>query len=476
MKVWGSSSILSKKEISLIESRMFDIFSKIGFRVENSKIVGKLKIAGAVVKNDNLIFFSGKWLKKFFSETERIDTDYSSRLEFWAGGYPAYFLPTGEKTPMVHTIKTCEIMVKIADYLKNIDIINSGMGIPSDVVVKTMELYQRLIVWKYFNRHGSFTAQYKPFHYGVSLISGTKILPYIFEMSEIMADKNRRKIQDYCSADLYLTSPLVFDNLQSEIFWELYEKGCHSDIGTVLTLGGTAPVTFSAALPLALAEIIFANILQRIFFNINTLHFTSILAPIDMKTGLFQYGRPELSIGILVLGQIARKYGALFNCGSYYCDAKLPSCEAGMQKTISAVSAILAGSTSIGVAGLLSIDELSSPEQLIIDAEFAGALKKFAASVEVGFEPEDYEVLQNIRPGVNFLGEMHTAKNCRNLWNPKFFSSESLNSWQKKKNKIDLDYAREIYDKILKSDCKPYVSDETEKDLLRVINKAKKTL
>jgi len=475
MKIWGSADILNEKEMDLIENGMFEIFSEVGFKVEHTKILNSLKEAGAIVKNDRVLF-SRKWLTNFLIESKRVDIDYSGNFDCWAGGFPQFYLPPGKKTPVFHTLESCEIMVKIADYLENIDVINSCMGIPGDIDGKIMELYQRLLVWKYFKKPKHFIQEYKPFHKGVSLVSSIEMCPLIFEMAELMKTEEGGEIQDYCFADLYLISPLFFDKLQGDIFWYLYEKGCHSDISTVLTLGGSAPVTFSAALPLQLAEIIFCNILQRIFFNINIIHMTNILAPLDMKTGLFQYGRPELSIGILAMGQLARRYGALFSCGSYYCDAKLPSSEAGMQKALSAVSCIFAGATGIGVAGLLSVDEVSSPEQLIIDSEFAGALKKFARSSEITVKEEDLEMIKRVGPGGNYFAEMHTVKHFKELWEPNFFSGINLSSWLKNDCRIDVDYAREIYKNVRKDNGRIYIKDSTEKSLINIIKKAESKL
>ena len=142
-------------------------------------------------------------------------------------------------------------------------------------------------------------------------------------MSEIMVSEENGNFRDYCFGDLHLLSPLCFDRIQSDIFLYLYKKGGACRVGSILTLGGTTPVTFATALPLQFAETLF--------------------------------GKPELSVTNLAIGHIARKYGASYLCNSYLCDAKLPSSEAGMQKTISAVSAILAGSKSFGCAGLLII-------------------------------------------------------------------------------------------------------------------------
>ena len=119
MKIWGSADILNKKEMDLIENGMFEILSEVGFKVEHTKILNSLKEAGAIVKNDRVLF-SRKWLTNFLIESKRVDIDYSGNFDCWAGGFPQFYLPPGKKTPVFHTLESCEIMVKIADYLENI--------------------------------------------------------------------------------------------------------------------------------------------------------------------------------------------------------------------------------------------------------------------------------------------------------------------------------------------------------------------
>lgn len=470
MKIWGSINVLSKEEIELIENKAFHILSKMGVRVDHPEIIKKLKDFGATGK-ENILYFPEKILESLIQDSIKIDYDFSKEIECSAGAYPQLFLPPGENIPVLYDYKNMKNMMMLADYLEGIDVVYSSLGIPNDYSSRSFELFQKLLRWKYFKKVKSPVSNFKPYHDGPSLISSKGMVRYALEFGDIMATEEGGSIYDYIYGDVYLNSPLYFDKKQAEIFWELFINNCHCDVGSVMTLGGSAPLMFSSAIPLQLAEIIFVNILQRSFYNIRVLNFTSILAPLDMQKGVFRYGRPELSLAILVMGQLARKYGALFNCCSYLCDAKLPSSEAGMQKTMSAISAIYAGTYGIGSAGLLSTDEIFSPEQLIIDTEFAGALKRFAGDIEILDNEDEFEMIKKIGHGGSFIGELSTALNYKKNWKPLFFSKENVSSWFKNNFKIDIDYAREIYLKFLKEHNKVYISEKTEKKLLKLIKK-----
>ena len=45
-----------------------------------------------------------------------------------------------------------------------------------------------------------------------------------------------------------------------------------------------------------------------------------------------------------------------------------------------------------------------------------------------------------------------------------------------RKNKIEMDYAREIYNKICNDDEEPYIDYNKEKELIKVVRKAEKLL
>ena len=473
MKIWGSANILTPIEIEEIERRAFYILSKIGVRIDHPEIRKHLRKFGAL-ESGSVLFFPEKIVEDLLLSSRRIDYDFSESFECSAGAYPQFFLPPGSRKPVNYSLKNMENMIRLADYLENIDIIYSGLGIPADTGIRSFELYQKLMRWKYFKRVVSPVASFKPYHDGPGLISSGNMVKHSLEFGGIMASEEGGDIIDYTYGDVYINSPLYFDRCQAGIFWELYINGCHCDVGTVMSMGGSAPVTFHSALPLQLAEILFINFLQRFFYEIPVLTFASVLAPIDMGRGIFRYGRPELSIAISAMGQIARKYGTLFNCCSYFCDAKLPSSEAGMQKTASAIAAVYAGAYGIGTAGLLSTDEIVSPEQLVIDAEFSGAIKRLAANINIIDTPEEFEMIEMVGHGGSFTGETDTAANYKANWNPDFFSKEVLSGWLSGDQKIDIDYAGEIYAKALEEHERIYIREITEKKILKLIKRVEK--
>jgi trimethylamine--corrinoid protein Co-methyltransferase len=144
-----------------------------------------------------------------------------------------------------------------------------------------------------------------------------------------------------------------------------------------------------------------------------------------------------------------------------------------MQKALNVISAILAGSRQLGTVGLLSVDEIGSPIQLIIDSEYARALQRFAAGFEVTEETLAFDLIKSVGPGGNYMAEPHTAKHFRKEhWQPKLFSREMYNGWLNGDHKSDVERALDVYEKIMAQAPTIYITDETENALLKVIDAA----
>ena len=64
-------------------------------------------------------------------------------------------------------------------------------------------------------------------------------------------------------------------------------------------------------------------------------------------------------------------------------DAKRPGAEAGFQKTMNCLSALFTCGKGHIKCGLLSVDEVYSPVQMVIHREIAGALQRLVRGFDV---------------------------------------------------------------------------------------------
>ena len=219
-------------------------------------------------------------------------------------------------------------------------------------------------------------------------------------VDEYKAGSGQTENGNLLDAVVYLISPLCFKAMEADRFEKCYKKGFNISVSSLCSAGGTAPVTLAGALVQNLAELLFVNLLDRVFYENKRLVIGNRIGIMDMKSAMFPYGRPEIGITNLAMGNIARHLKAEYISNSFSADAKLPSSEAGMQKSMSAITGILAGSTNFYTMGLLSIDEIVSEEQLVIDNEFVGMLKRMARGFELDEETMAFDVIKEVGPEV----------------------------------------------------------------------------
>jgi trimethylamine--corrinoid protein Co-methyltransferase len=466
MRITGSADVLTEAEISLIVENSLRILAEVGVRIPNARMLNHLAEFGATVDLEaQMVSLPQALMTRFLDESERHLPSDSEDLIFYAGAYPQYYMPADNRKVRPHTVETIIQMTRLADYLDDVDRVYDGMGVPDDIPAVVQPLQMRLLVWKHTKKGGCGQIQI------------TRLCPYAVEMAEVMAANEGGEVEDYAFLSIELISPLQFGKEEAEQFVFFWERGLMVHLGQILSAGGTSPATLAGTLALQLAESLFINFLYRAFYGLKTLHFSNSATVLDMKQAVFRYGRPELGLTHVVIGQLARHFGATFRANSVLGDAKYPSCEMGMQKAINALPAIMAGTSRLGTLGLLSVDEIGSPIQLIIDNEYASALRRFARGFKIDEESLAFDLIKEMGPGGLFTGTKHTVRHFRKEhWQPRLFSREMYNAWIAGDGKIDVERAQDVYNEAMRTHDKIYIGDETERVLLKVIERARREL
>jgi trimethylamine--corrinoid protein Co-methyltransferase len=483
MKTMGSADVLTENEIRLIHNNALRILSEVGMTVQNAKLLKLLADHGAVIDLEKeRVWFPEKLVEKTIAESsgEFDDADglevsclfpsgnrtmYSKGVECTAGTYPANFLDIdGSLKP--HTVETAAKMTRLADYLPNIDRLGV-MGVPSDIPGLLGPLYERLIAWKNAEKKLSNSGE----------VHDVNLIPYIFEMGEVMADFKKAPLRRYTFAEVELIAPLQFTRVEAEIFVRFWEKGLLAGIGFMYSAGGSAPATLAAVVSLMVAESLFICILYRLCYGFRKLYLQANSSVMDMKRCMFAFGRPERGLMILAMGQMARYYNAAYWGSAAYADAKQPSCEAGMQCAFNAIPAVIAGSLGIECFGVLSGGEIGSAVQLVIDNEFAGGLKRFARGFNINEETLAFDLIKEKGPGGLFTDTEHTVTHYRTEhWQPEIFSREGMNAWRQGDKKIDVDAAKLICETVFRDYHPRGIDEATEKKLVKIIKRAEKKL
>jgi trimethylamine--corrinoid protein Co-methyltransferase len=159
-------------------------------------------------------------------------------------------------------------------------------------------------------------------------------------------------------------------------------------------------------------------------------------------------------------------------------DAKLPSVEAGAQKALTAIPTLLAGGSLRLDAGLLGVDQICSPVQMILDDEFLGALACFTHEFEITEDSIGLDTILETGPGGHYFDKVHTARRFRGEhWMPRFWSSARLEPWLQGGCQLDEDKARQFALDVKGRPAEPpRMSESLERTVLEIIARAGQAL
>ena len=348
--------------------------------------------------------------------------------------------------------------IKLAKRLPHIESI-SMLGCPlSGISPRQIPLMEKLCSFKYGMS-------------GASSIWDTSLCPAIYEIWEIYADERGLSIADVFCGTVYLVSPLKIGYIESEQILWFRERGLRVGVGNLPSIGLSAPVTLAGGIALNIAEQLFLSVMMAALYGDKYFCLVCGISVLDMRTCAFQYGRPERLLMSNAMSDIACYYNMPFWGCTGLSDAKVPSYEVGVQKISATVADMMKGRNGCIAAGLLSIDEVFSPVQMVLDDEASGYLTRICRGFGVGESDLAFEsIAECVKDDSLFIEHSHTAENAgRCIWEPSIFSREMFNRWR---GDTDYDRARETAISIMEGAAlESMISDECERRILSIINK-----
>ncbi len=233
----------------------------------------------------------------------------------------------------------------------------------------------------------------------------------------------------------FLVSPLKFDETCMDLILR-----CLGDPQVALypalaipMLGATAPLDVAGAAMQAAAEALAAYITLDIISH-GALHAFSLrVEPFDFKYGTIVYGSPEFCLLGLLAEQLHQFY-----CGapSYLCRlrtcAKVVGPQSCAERMACAVVRGLAGARHFDGVGQLSVDEVFSPVQAILDVEIVRYVERVVQGMPGGEARAGLEAVQRVGPAGQFLDdELTLGRYAEMFWQPELFLHWNIGQWMR---------------------------------------------
>jgi len=202
--------------------------------------------------------------------------------------------------------------------------------------------------------------------------------------------------------------------------------------GFIPTAGATCPLDPKAALVQSTAEALAHDILCTVLQRSGG-GFGLRIEPFDFQYSTVVFGSPEWCLyDVLVLQMSAFLSRYPIRHGKFRSVAKHPDAQAACERTGSVLWQALLGARGFGGVGQLSVDEVFSPQQVIIDGEILRYVERLMKGLDLGRGPADSVGL--IREGVeqgHFLAVKDTVARYRDFYRfPDLFRHWNAGRWR----------------------------------------------
>ncbi len=251
-------------------------------------------------------------------------------------------------------------------------------------------------------------------------------LPYIMEMAEVVGEPIRH-------LPIYVFSPLRLggESLTAVMDFESRLEGTY--VSAMPAAGCTAPVRPAEGFALAAAEVIGAALILSRCLSIEV-GWAISLFPFDLRGMAMSFGSPES----LLFQAASHEVDAYFRgaewwqgVGNIHTLAKLPDSQAAAEKMSIMFAGALWGARHFSGAGALSLDEVFSPVQLLVDIELKDHVARLLGSLDTSCDEK--ACLRDVKEGLTqgFIGLERTLDRYQEMyWHPRLFERRFLGPWQ----------------------------------------------
>jgi len=261
-------------------------------------------------------------------------------------------------------------------------------------------------------------------------------VPYLLEMLDaLLGDRRRHAQRPIYSVVCCPVSPLQHEPDMTTACMEMARHDVPICLMPMPLAGATAPVTLAGTLAVTYAEFLSGVVLYQLVRPGLPMILAVGSTILDMRTGLYSAGAPELALLNIALMQIGRHLGVPTMAQGLVSDAKAPGAQAAYEKTVNGLSAFLAGSDVVNGLGLLDSHQLLALEQLVIDDEITCLVRRVTQGFELDDEHLMLDLIREVGIGGHFLGQRRTLEHLKRgeHFKPRLSFRGSYESWREQR-------------------------------------------
>ncbi len=421
--------LLDREQCERIHQASLEILRRTGVRVYSAEALALLQEAGCPVTDTNLVRFPAgvvEWalaqVPSTISLCDRGSSTASVRLcpgesSFGPGSDCPNYLDPRDGTRRPFTLADLEACVRLADALPEVSFLMS-MGIPRDY-------------------HGNaYRRQY------AALIEGSR-KPVVFVCNDaadcraivaaaaaVAGGMEALRLNPTLLLYSEPTTPLSQSATATEKLLTMAQEGLPVVHSPAPMMGSTAPVTLAGGLALGNAEVLSSIVIHQRKRPGAPFLYGSGLHHMDMKTSISVYGAPEFQMARVAVACMGRYYGLPTWGYAGHSDSIVFDEQAAADAVSSVQTALLSGTNLIHDVGYLEAGLITSPEMMVFTADMIGMMRHFMDGMGLSAEELALDVIHSVGPGGNYLGEDHTIRHFREMWQPDLFDRQRFDNWQ----------------------------------------------
>jgi len=363
------------------------------------------------------------------------------------------------------TTKDVERFARLANALDNIDLTN-GMIESQEIPHELRDIYTASTMLNNTEKHYNYVTH------------GSEGARAIIRMAAaIVGDEDRLRERPIVSGAAPPSPPFYYDKTALDIFLEWVKHGLPVRIGSLPISGATAPVTLAGTIVENNVDCLASIVISQVVNPGTPVLMGGLCANLDMRTGTLAQASPEQALMAVCVIQLAHYYGLPVFVFTGMTNAKIPDGQMGYEKVVSTLLPLLAGPNVHFAAGNLSSAIATAYEQLVIDNEILGMLRRIAEGIEINQVTLAIDVMEKVGPRGHFLEQKHTLEHFKKEhWIPLISERRSVDGWRADGAKDIVRRAEEYVQEILSAHQPEPLSEEIKKEIDHVVKDAERKI
>jgi trimethylamine--corrinoid protein Co-methyltransferase len=401
--------VLSDREIVQIHEASVSILENTGVMIHSKKALDLLNSKGAAVDYEKkVVKISGKMiescLKTIPKTIDLYDRNGNKYLTLGDGvpkcasGHNAIFIIDAETNERRNsTVKDVENFAIISDKLEDIDVVGVPV-MPQDVTPQATLIYAVKALYENTTKPLFFSTE------------SSAVNSSIIEMMKVISGKNLISECPTAISQLSSTSPLLWEPGAVDALIDVAKEGIPLNLLPEPMTGVSAPYTVAGLLTMHNAEVLSGIVISQLVRPGAPVIYGSSWTTFDMKFSAAIIGSPETSMLRVAGCQMARYYNMPSHTTAPNSDSNAHDEQNSWEKTISNMCAICGGNDLIMNSGMFATGLTISLEQLVLDDEINGIIRRLHRGIDVNVNTIAADVINKVGPKGSFLTEEHTLE------------------------------------------------------------------